>query len=55
MDNIVGQRRTRYSVERRIKAFVKQNKVQKQVLKGTCSDHANRNIEDCCKKTARED
>tara|TARA_R100000687_G_C6353606_1_gene120030 strand:- start:106 stop:270 length:165 start_codon:yes stop_codon:yes gene_type:complete len=54
MDNIVGQR-TSYSVERRIKAFVKQNKVQKQAPKGTCSDHANRDIEDCCKKTVRRD
>jgi len=46
--------RTSFMVRRRIKDFVQKKKKMKQVLKGTCSDHANRNIEDCCKKTARE-
>jgi len=54
MDNAVGQR-VSYSVERRIKAFVKQSKARKQPSKGTCSDHVNRDIEDCCKKTVRRD
>jgi len=53
MDNTVRQR-VSYSVERRIKAFVKQNKAMKQSSQSTCSDHVNRDIEDCCKKTARE-
>jgi hypothetical protein len=50
--------RTGFMVRRRIKDFVQKKKVKQNTnssWKGTCSDHANRNIEDCCKKTARED
>jgi len=50
--------RTGFMVRRRIKDFVQKKKVKQNTnssWKGTCSDHANRNIEDCCKKTVRRD
>ena len=48
--------RVSYSVKRKIKEFVQQKQVEQNPSsswKGTCSDHANRNIEDCCKRVER--
>ena len=48
--------RVSYSVKRKIKEFVQQKQVEQNTSsswKGTCSDHANRNIEDCCKRVER--
>ena len=48
--------RTGFMVKRRIKDFVQKKKAEQNTSsswKGVCGDHANRNIEDCCKKTER--
>jgi len=46
--------RVGYTVRRKVKEFVQKRKdAVPKYLKGTCSDHANRDIEDCCKKIER--
>jgi len=46
--------RAGYSVKRKVKEFVQKRKdAVPKYLKGTCSDHANRDIEDCCKRVER--